>query len=178
MLRIPLLSISLMLFSVTASAQATTQWVTDQLEVTLRSGPSTSNKILRIMNSGETVTLIEADDETKYSLVETANGEQGYVITRFLKSEPIAQIQLEALRESHQQQQQRVDEQANQIARLSEELQQANGDNEVLKTTLRASEQELTEIRETAQNTLNILEHRINQRGISRLLVAQEIRVG
>ena len=69
MLRIPLLSISLMLFSVTASAQATTQWVTDQLEVTLRSGPSTSNKILRIMNSGETVTLIEADDETKYSLV-------------------------------------------------------------------------------------------------------------
>ena len=156
MLRTTLLSI--LLLSASVYAQAATLYVTDELEVTMRSGPSTGNKILRILNSGDAVTLIEADDETKYSLVETADGEQGWIISRFLIDEPIARQQLQTLRERFQAQQQRVDEQTGQIAELSDNLQQSNADNEVLKSTLRASEQELTEIRETAQNTLNILE--------------------
>jgi SH3 domain protein len=176
MFRTTLLSFLLLLASFCAQA-ADTRYVTDELEVTLRTGPSTGNKILRIMNSGEALRLIEADEVSQYSLVETAEGEQGYVISRFLIAEPIARQQLETLRERHQAQQQRVDEQASQISQLSEELQQSNADNEVLKTTLRASEQELAEIRNTAQDTLNIQDQNMRMQTVIDELREEQVRL-
>ncbi len=63
---------------------AQTRYVTDQFEVTLRSGASTSNNIIAMLKSGDAVNIIEQDTETKYSLVETAKGKKGYILTRFL----------------------------------------------------------------------------------------------
>ncbi len=137
---------------------AETKYVTDEVEIMMRTGTSTNNSIVRVLRSGESVTLIEADQTSQYSLVETEGGKQGYVLSRFLLDEPVARQQLATLRERHEQQQLRVDEQAQELAQLSAELQQERSDNEVLKKTLRASEQELAQIREAAQDTLNILE--------------------
>ena len=41
-----------------------------------------------MLKSGQAVTFIEQDDATKYSLVKTKNGKQGYVLSRFLKTQP------------------------------------------------------------------------------------------
>jgi SH3 domain protein len=157
MIRIPLSLISLLLVSLSLQA-ADIRYVTDETEITMRTGPSTGNKIVRVLRSGDSVTLLETDPVTQYSLIETNSGKQGYVLSRFLKDAPIAQQQLEELTAAHQQQQQRVDEQGEKITQLSQELQQEQADNEVLITTLGASEQELSQIREAAQNTLSILE--------------------
>jgi SH3 domain protein len=132
--------------------------VTDVFEVTMRSGPSTSNSIIRMLRSGDSVTLLEEDLETKYSYVETADGKQGYVITRFLEDSPVARQVLAELQQQHQQQRQELDAQAAQIDELKQSLQREQDDNAALKVALRASEQELSEVREAAQNTLNILE--------------------
>ncbi len=157
MIRHTLLLVTL-LFATTSLQAAETRYITDEFEVTMRTGTSTSNSIMRLLRSGETVIVLEQDLASQYSLVETDDGEKGYVLTRFLMDVPAARQSLQELRTRHAQQLTRLDEQDGQIAELEESLQQEKADNDALKTTLRSSEQELTEVRGAAENTLNILE--------------------
>ena len=124
----------------------------------MRSGTSTSNSIVRLLRSGEPVTLLENDLATQYSLVATEDGKQGYVLTRFLMDSPASKQQLAELRSKFEQQKARLAEQVAESSELKQSLQQEQADNAALKTALRASEQELAEVRDAAQNTLNILE--------------------
>lgn len=133
-----------------------TRYVTDEFEITMRSGTSTSNSIVRMLRSGEAITVLEEDLDSQYSLVETEGGKQGYVLTRFLMEIPAAKQTLLELEERFGQQRQRLEEQATEMTELKQKLEQEKSDNGALKTTLRASEQELTKIRTAAQDTLNI----------------------
>ena len=78
--------------------------MTDEFEVTMRSGTSTSNSIVRLLRSGEALTLLESDPTTQYSLVETEDGKQGYVLSRFLMDSPVARQVLAELQRKHEQQ--------------------------------------------------------------------------
>ena len=137
---------------------AETRYVTDEFEVTMRSGTRIENSIVRMLRSGEALTVLEQDLASQYSLVETEEGKKGYVLSRFLIDEPVARQQLESLQQQFEQQKERIGLQDSQISELNQALQQEQSDNTALKSTLRASEQELTEIRSAAQNTLDILE--------------------
>jgi SH3 domain protein len=141
-----------------AALAAETMYVTDIFEVTMRSGTSTANSIVRMLKSGEPVTVIEHDLVSKYSLVQSSDGKQGYVITRFLMDQPSARERLADLGARFEEQSQRVESQQARIAELSQSLEQERADNQALASTLRASEQELTEVRSAAQDTLNIIE--------------------
>jgi len=157
MFRIQLLLVPLCFVALSLQA-AETRYVTDIFEVTMRSGTSTANSIVRLLRSGEAVTLLEVDVASQYSLVETRDGKQGYVLNRFLQEEPAARELLEKLSARHQQLELNVDEQTAEIDQLKQSLQQEQADNQALKSALRASEQELAGIREAAENTLNILD--------------------
>jgi SH3 domain protein len=137
---------------------AEVKYVTDEFEVTLRSGTSTANSIVRLLRSGAEVTVLENDPATQYSLVETEDGKQGYVLSRFLVESPAAREILKDLRVKYEQQQLRLEQQQTEIEQLQQSLQQEQADSQTLKNTLRASEKELSEVRDAAQNTLNILE--------------------
>jgi SH3 domain protein len=134
-----------------------TRYVTDEFEVTMRSGTSTSNSIVRMLRSGEALTVLEEDLPSQYSLVEAEGGKQGYVLSRFLMEKPAAKQTLLELEERFAQQQQRLAEQATEVAELKQKLDREKTDNGALKSTLRASEQELAQVRTAAQDTLNIL---------------------
>jgi SH3 domain protein len=152
----------LLMFSLVVSASALqaaeVKYVTDIFEVTMRSGTSTANSIVRLLSSGAKVTVLENDLASQYSLVETEENKQGYVLTRFLMDSPAAREVLQDVRARYEQQQSLLDEQQTEIEQLTEALQQEQTDGQTLKTTLRASEQELSEVRDAAQNTLNILD--------------------
>ncbi len=137
---------------------AETRYISDEFEVTMRSGTSTSNSIIKMLRSGEAVTVLEDDVASKYSLVETEDDKQGYVLTRFLMQSPAAKQTLAELRTDFSRQQERIEEQTAEIDALNQALTQERSDNNALKNTLRASEQELAQVREAAQNTLSILE--------------------
>lgn len=148
--------LALVFFFATGPLYADTRYITDEFEVTMRSGTSTSNSIVRMLRSGEAVSVLEEDLETKYSLVETATGKQGYVLTRFLMPIPAARQRLEDLEARFEQQNSRLNEQSSEIAELKQSLSQEKADNSTLTTTLRASERELSEVRTAAQETLSI----------------------
>lgn len=86
-----------MLLFCATNALAQSAWVSDQFEVTLRTGPSTSNAIELMVTSGTRLEILEQDPETGYSRVRTGGGTEGWVLTRYLMDEPAAREQLEAL---------------------------------------------------------------------------------
>ena len=146
--------LSAMLASLPALAEV--KYITDEFEVTMRSGTSTANSIVRMLRSGEAVNVLEVDLASKYSLVETDDGKKGYVLSRFLMDQQAARDRLAELQLRFQAQQARIAEQDGELDALNQALSREKSDNEALKTTLRASEQELARVREAAQNTLDI----------------------
>ena len=80
-------------------AHAQTRWVSDQFEVTLRTGPSTSNAIELMLGSGTELEVLEEDADSGYSRVRTGSGREGWVLTRYLMAEPAARDQLTNLRQ-------------------------------------------------------------------------------
>ncbi len=81
--------------ALTADAQSV--WVSDQFEVMLRTGPSTSNAIQLMVDSGTELEILGEDAEAGYTQVRTGGGTEGWVLSRYLMSEPSAREQLEQL---------------------------------------------------------------------------------
>ena len=140
------------------AALATTKYITDEFEVTMRSGTSTANSIVKMLKSGAPVTVLDEDLASQYSLVEAEDGKQGYVLSRFLMERPAAQQTLAILEQKYAEQQARLDAQIEEVRGLETALAQAKADNDTLKNTLRASEQELSSVRSAAADTLEILD--------------------
>ncbi|MBP6058703.1 MAG: TIGR04211 family SH3 domain-containing protein [Nitrosomonas sp.] len=83
------------LYSVLVSAD--TRYVSDQLEVTLRRGPTLSHAVLRMLKSGTAVEVLEVDAETGHTRVKTNGGVEGWILSRYLSAEPTARMQLEKM---------------------------------------------------------------------------------
>lgn len=83
------------LFAMTAHANPA--WVSDQFEITLRTGPSTQNAIQMMLGSGAQLEVLERDADSGYSRVRTTGGTEGWVLTRYLMPNPSAREQLETL---------------------------------------------------------------------------------
>ena len=156
---------------------AENRFVTDEFEVTMRSGTITPNSIVRMLRRGEAVTLLEQDLASQYSLVETSDNKQGYVLSRFLMDHPAARESLQQLQVSYQEQLEQLNQQSTEIDRLTEVLKQEQSDNEVLKDTLRASEQELSGIRDTAADAIRILEQNNELKVSFSKLTAQQTKL-
>ncbi len=78
---------------------AETMYISDNLKITLRSGPSTENKILAVLQSGQTVEVITAGDE--WTQVRQANEKEGWVLSRYLTPYPTHNLRLERLQGKH-----------------------------------------------------------------------------
>ena len=83
--------------SVSLAAFGESVWVSDQFEIMLRTGPSTNNAIQAMIASGAELEILERDVENGYSRVMTGGGTEGWVLSRYLMTEPGARQQLETL---------------------------------------------------------------------------------
>ena len=82
--------IFLLLIGFLLPAQAETfRYVTDHLRLAMRSGTSTSNKILKMVPSGERVEILNTTPNG-YSRVRTPHGSEGWMLTRHLMDQPAA----------------------------------------------------------------------------------------
>lgn len=151
--RIAVVVYGLSLFSQALAAPA---WVSDQFEITLRSGPSTSNAIQRMLTSGAKVEVLEQDTETGYSRVRTEGGTEGWVLTRYLMSEASAREQLEALSGQLTNAATRGSSLDSQLKAIRQEHDTAKRRIAELERDKAGLEKELADIRRTAANVLAI----------------------
>ena len=68
----------------TGVAFAETLYVSDRLEIQMRTGKGTQYRILRMLPSGTALEILEVDQENGYSRVRTPSGVEGWVLSRFL----------------------------------------------------------------------------------------------
>lgn len=93
------LAVAIILILTSASAMAATSYISDQLSVNLRRGPSTGYGITKLVQAGTKVqTLSETNGWTK---VRTSNGTVGYVLTRFLSDQPAARDRIATIEASN-----------------------------------------------------------------------------
>jgi len=137
---------------------AAQMYITDEFEVTLRSGTSTSNEILMLLKSGQAVTVLEEDPVSQYSLVKIDNDKQGYVLSRYLVDVPSAKQRLASLQQATAVQKQENQSLQAEISILQSDLANQLASNENLKGTLQVTEEELARISVAAENTLDIIE--------------------
>ncbi len=77
-----------------SQAFADTQYVSDKLRITLRTGQGTEFQIIRALESGSKLEVLE-QSETGYTRVRTEDGTEGWVRSQYLIPEPIAQQKLD-----------------------------------------------------------------------------------
>ena len=139
-----------------STAFAEPAWVSDQFEIMLRSGPSTSNAIQLMIDSGTRLEVLERDDETGYTRVTTQGGTEGWVLTRYLMNEASAREQLLALTSQLTNANTRGSSLDSQLDAIKGEYDSAGRQIATLEREKAAAEQELAEIKRTAANVLVI----------------------
>ncbi len=79
------------------SAQAETVYVTDNLNLSLRSEESNNSKVVKLLPTGTPLTVLEENKETGFVHVQMENGTEGYIPIRNTMKEPSSRSLLEVL---------------------------------------------------------------------------------
>jgi len=171
------------LLSLGSLANAQAAWVTDQFEITLRTGPSTSNAIRVSLASGTRLEVLENDADSGYSRVRTGGGTEGWVLTRYLMNEPSAREQLAELRQRLSSATDEGSTLAVQLNEVQGEFREAEQTNASLEREKQVLENELEEIRRTAANVLAInsrnqeLQEKLTNNEIETDRLSEEVRM-
>ena len=147
---------AVLLFGTLSSAFAQSAWVTDQFEITLRTGPSTSNAIRLSLSSGTRLEILEENGEAGYTRVRTSGGTEGWVLTRYLMNEPSAREQLMDLTTQLSSASDEGATLATQLNTIRGEYREAEQQIGRLEREKEVLQSELDEIRRTAANVLAI----------------------
>ncbi len=131
-------------------------WVSDQFEVTLRTGPSTSNAIRLSISSGTHLEVLERDAASGYARVRTDGGTEGWVLSRYLMNEASAREQLQRLSGQLSSETERGSSLTAQLDAIRGEYSDAEGQIATLQREKEALSGELEEIERTAANVLAI----------------------
>ena len=144
----------LLLFSIHAHADSA--WVSDRFEITLRTGPSTSNAISLMLASGTELEVLGVDADSGYTHVRTGGGTEGWVLSRYLMGEPSAREQLGRLSSQLTSEASRGSTLNAQLSAIRAEHDTATRRISELENEKSALERELEEIKNTAANVLSI----------------------
>lgn len=143
-----------LLLEVTAKAESV--WVSDQFEIMLRTGPSTSNAIERMLGSGTQLEEIETDAARGYSRVRTAGGTEGWVLTRYLMGEPPARELLMGLSSQLSNANELGTSMTSQLNAIQSDQRQATQRIKALEIDKTRLQKDLAEIKRIAANVLAI----------------------
>lgn len=144
------------LLSVAGVCEAATMYVTDDLEIDMRSGESNRHKILKMIPSGAALSVLSENPETGYTLVRTPSGQEGWVLSRYLSPQPAARLlldkangDLQAIKEENKQFRRELDA-------LKGTHSETASENQILAQERDQLSRELRDLRETSANALQI----------------------
>ena len=138
-----------------SATHAQTVYISDELTVPLRSGPSSQHRILhRGLPSGTVMEKIDEDSDAGFTQIRTQRGTEGWIRSQYLVAQPIARVRLEQA----QAQLTRLREQLNTVQAQNSELNQSNSNaqnaDEQNRARIATLEEELAEIRRVSASAL------------------------
>lgn len=167
----------LVFFGVAAHAQ--TRYVSDRTIVELRRGPSTEYLILRNLQAGDEVQVLEQNADAGYSRVRVANGgAEGWILTRFLTAEPIARDRLAVAERNLTAARERVGALEQEVGSLSRELADTKSALAEARAAHGTASKELADIRTAAANVVQLREENesVQQRLVQREREVETLR--
>jgi SH3 domain protein len=150
----------LILLLCSAGALAKTAYVTDELQITMRSGEGTEYRILRMLPTGERLTVLSTNEQNGYSKVRTQAGAEGYVLTRQLVDQPVARDRLAAAEAEVRSLKAAPGELSSRLAALTEQHSALQKEHEALKQAKTLVDQEYAALQRTASNAVRIANER------------------
>lgn len=171
-----LLGVALMMVAATAVGQ--TLYVSDQLVITVRTGPSTENSIITNLVTGDAVEVLQANAETGYTRVRIQSGVEGWVLGRYLVATPVSQDRLIIAESDLAEAQATVATLEGSVAMLAAELEVTGRRLEETETENASLTKELADLRAASENVLSIrdqnesLRRRLNERNEEAELLA------
>jgi SH3 domain protein len=158
-----------------SAAEAQTRYVSDRLEVTLRTGTSTQHSIVRMLPSGARVQVLETDAASGYSRVRSGEVE-GWVLTRYLMDQPAAREQLETATNRAETLTARVAELTEQVRQLSAERDALDAERGGLGSEAEELRAELERVRRVSASALEL--DKANRELRTRLAAAEQASDG
>lgn len=156
------LTAAIILLLTSASAAAATRYISDELSVNLRRGPSTSYGITELVEAGTQVqTLEQANGWTR---IRTRAGEVGWVLTRLLSTQPAAQDRIEEIEAQLAQLKQKNKSLRAELAKALHGSKRLGRLKKELIAENKALKAELERIRRVAANALKLKEQNQNYR--------------
>jgi SH3 domain protein len=143
-------------FILVGNVVAETLYVSDTLEITMRSGKGTNFGIIRMLRSGTSVTVLEVDKKTGYSQIRTKSGKVGWVLSRFLMKGQAARDRLATAEKKLAEIELENSKMGTTMAALTQEKAVLQTQLSKLDGESRNVSQELTEIKRTASSALAI----------------------
>jgi len=144
------------LLVLSGNAVAETRYVSDTLEITMRSGKGTSFGITRMLRSGTPVEVLNVDKKSGYTQVRTNSGKEGWVLSRFLMKGQAARERLATAEKKLAELELENRKVTTAMAALKEEKVALETNLAALEGESRGVSQELAEIRRTASSALAI----------------------
>lgn len=138
------------------NAVAETLYVSDTLEITMRSGKGTNFGITRMLRSGTPVEVLDTDKKSGYTQVRTKSGKEGWVLSRFLMNGQAARDRLATAEKNLAELELENRKLTTAMTALTEEKSGLENNLQELEGQSRGVSQELSEIRRTASSALAI----------------------
>jgi SH3 domain protein len=128
------LFVLLFLLAGPAIGLAKTMFISEEFEVTMRTGPGNDRKIVAMVPTGREVELINKGAE--WSEVRLPNGREGWILNRFLTEQAPSALQLARLETRHTEAQAKLKDQQKKLADVTAE-------NQALMTQLKQAQEAL-----------------------------------
>jgi len=138
------------------NAVAETRYVSDTLEITMRSGKGTNFGITRMLRSGTPLEVLEVDKKSGYTKVRTKTGKEGWVLSRFLMNGRAARERLATAEKDLAELELENRKLTTAMATMTEEKSGLEKSLQELEGQSRGVNQELSEIKRTASSALAI----------------------
>ncbi len=123
-------------------------YISDVLNVPLRSGASNAHRIIhRGIPSGTQLTILATDEEAGFTQVRTAGGLEGWLTSQYLVEEPIARVKLAAAEKRLKNLKAKIAKDRESHASIQTEHKETVGTNKTLNSQVEALTKELAELK-------------------------------
>jgi len=147
-----------LLISTTVIAE--TAYVSDELEIMVRSGKSPNHRIIATLKSGTKINVIERDNASGYAKIKLSGAREGWVLSRLLHKTPSAKSRLAKAEAELAAIKAKFTESNQQLTQLSEQKGSLDTQTAELKELNASLSRELAQLKETSSNAVQILDER------------------
>lgn len=134
--------------------QAKTSYVSDELNVPMRSGASNGHRIIKFLKSGTALTVLSASDDNKFIEVRIADGKSGWVASEDVMDIPSGRDRLAAAKKKFANADKVITDLENKIKELKTEIRQLKNEKSKLENERTNLSNSLDDLKITASNPL------------------------